>query len=93
MRSRSRGQTSSVTDLVPGQTSGAALLHYAAFTDNIGTINLLLGAGADPLKANNYGHTAMEYAKDKNSKQLIRRYAEKYEYGKKKLKMEEDGGK
>ena len=68
---------------------GCTALHYAALTDNIGTINLLLEAGADPLKANDYGHTAIEYAKDENTKQLIRRYAEKYDQGKKKLEMEE----
>ena len=68
---------------------GCTALHYAALADNIGTINTLLEAGADPLKANDYGHTAIDYAVDENTKQLIRRYAERFEQSKKTHEMEE----
>ena len=40
-------------------------------------------------KANDYGHTAVDYAKDENTKQLIRKYAEKYEQSKRRHEVEE----
>ena len=67
---------------------GCTGLHYAALTDNIGVINTLLEAGADPLKANDYGHTPIDYAKDENTKRLLRKFAEQFEINKKKHEME-----
>jgi len=68
---------------------GCTPLHYAALSDSTGILNALLEAGADPLKANDYGHTPMDYARDPNTKKLLKRFAEKYEVTKKKLEMEE----
>ena len=68
---------------------GCTALHYAVLADNIGVINTLLEAGADPLKANDRGHTPSDYAKDEGTKQLIKKYAEKYERNKRKLEIEE----
>jgi len=68
---------------------GCTPLHYAALADNVGVINTLLEAGADPLKANDYGHTAIDYAKDEKTKKLIRKFAEKYEQSKRKMEIEE----
>ena len=68
---------------------GCTALHYAALVDNIGVINALLEAGADPLKANDYGHTPCDYAKDEGTKKLIRRFAEEYEKNRRKLEVEE----
>ena len=64
-------------------------MHYAALSDSTGILNALLEAGADPLKANDYGHTPMDYARDPNTKKLLKKFAEKYEVTKKKLEMEE----
>ena len=55
----------------------------------LGVLNTLLEAGADPLKSNDYGHTPLDYAKDENTKQLIRKYAEKFEQKKKQRDLEE----
>jgi len=68
---------------------GCTPLHYAALSDSTGAINALLEAGADPLKANDYGHTPMDYAMDPSTKKLLQKYAEKYEERKKKIEMEE----
>jgi len=68
---------------------GCTPLHYAALSDSTGAINALLEAGADPLKANDYGHTPMDYAMDPTTKKLIKKYAEKYEERKKKVELEE----
>jgi len=68
---------------------GCTALHYAALSDNIGVLNTLLESGADPLKSNDYGHTPLDYAKDENTKQLIRKYAEKFEQKKKQRDLEE----
>jgi len=62
---------------------GCTALHYAALADNIGIINALLEAGANPLKSNDYGHTPLDYALDPNTKKLIKKYAEDYEEKKK----------
>jgi len=68
---------------------GCTALHYAALADSTGAINALLEVGADPLKANDYGHTPMDYAVDPSTKRLIKKYAEKYEETKKRKEMEE----
>ena len=68
---------------------GCTALHYAVLADNIGVINALLEAGADPLKANDRGHTPSDYAKDDGTKQLIRKYAETYQRNRRKLEIEE----
>ena len=49
---------------------GCTPLHYAVLADDIGIINLLLEAGADPLRANEYGKTPLDYAKEKGHKEI-----------------------
>ena len=43
---------------------GCTPLHYAVLADDPAVVNLLLEAGSDPLKANDYGRTALDYARD-----------------------------
>ena len=39
----------------------------------------MLEAGADPLRANDYGHTPLDYANDSKAQKLLKHYAEKME--------------
>lgn len=68
---------------------GCTPLHYAALVDDPGIVNALLEAGADPLKANDYGHTPLEYARDPIIKKSLKSYAEKFEEKKAHREMEE----
>ena len=58
---------------------GCTPLHYAALAENRKIIELLLEAGADPLKANDYGVVPHEYTQDPKTKALLKRAAETYE--------------
>lgn len=42
---------------------GCTPLHYAALADDLEVVKILLEAGADPLKANDYGRTPLDYAR------------------------------
>ena len=42
---------------------GCTALHYAVLADDPAIVNMLLEAGADPLKANDYGRTPLDYAR------------------------------
>merc|ERR1719470_620512 len=68
---------------------GCTALHYAALTDSWGALSLLLEAGADPLRANDYGHTPLDYANDPKAQKLLKHYAEKMEERKKLEEQEE----
>jgi len=68
---------------------GCTALHYAALTDSWGALSLLLEAGADPLRANDYGHTPLDYANDPKAQKLLKQYAEKMEERKKLEEQEE----
>lgn len=43
--------------------SGLSALHYASYLDNVSMVEALLQAGANPEHTDNYGNTAMAYAK------------------------------
>lgn len=68
---------------------GCTALHYAALTDSWGVMSVLLEAGADPLKANDYGHTPLDYARDPKAKKLLTQYAEQYEERRRKQELQE----
>ena len=42
---------------------GCTALHYAVLADDPAVVNMLLEAGADPLRANDYGRTPLDYAR------------------------------
>ena len=68
---------------------GCTPLHYAALVDDIGIISLLLEAGADPLRANDYGKTPLDYAKGPKVKDILKRFASVYEENRQKQEIEE----
>ena len=68
---------------------GCTPLHYAVLADDIGLINLLLEGGADPLRANDYGKTPLDYAKDPKVKGILRKFTAKYEENRRKQDLEE----
>lgn len=43
---------------------GFTALHYAALTDSIGVVKVLLEYGANPLIENEAGHKPLQYAKE-----------------------------
>ena len=49
----------------------------------------MLEAGADPLRANDYGHTPLDYANDSKAQKLLKHYAEKMEERRKLEEQEE----
>ena len=49
----------------------------------------MLEAGADPLRANDYGHTPLDYANDPKAQKLLKQYAEQMEERKKLEEQEE----
>jgi len=57
---------------------GCTALHYAALADDPGIVNALLEAGADPLKANDYGKTPLDYAREPTIKRALSLYGEKH---------------
>lgn len=67
---------------------GCTPLHYAALNDDLDLVSLLLKAGADPLRANDYGRTPLEYARDGRVKNLLRRHAEDFEEQRRKQEQE-----
>ena len=66
-------------------------LHYALLIGDIGMVSLLLEAGADPLMANAYGKTPLDYSKglDKKFRILLQKYAVIHEEKRQKLEAEE----
>ena len=68
---------------------GCTPLHYAVLADDRDIVRLLLDAGADPLRPNDYGRTPLDYARDPRIKALLRESGAKFEETRKKLDMEE----
>ena len=62
---------------------------YIFPADSWGALSILLEAGADPLRANDYGHTPLDYANDPKAKKLLKHYAEKMDERKKLEEQEE----
>jgi ATP-dependent Clp protease ATP-binding subunit ClpB len=69
--------------------SGCTPLHYAVLADDIDIVEMLLEAGADPLRANDYGKTPLDYARDTKVKSMLKDYGAKYEERRLKLDKEE----
>ncbi len=67
---------------------GCTALHYAALADDLGVLALLLEAGADPLRANDYGRTPLDYASEGEARRMLKGYAEKYEERRRKKEQE-----
>ena len=67
---------------------GCTALHYAVLADDEATINLLLEAGADPLRTNDYGKSPVDYARDDRTRRLLKKYAAVYEEKRKKEEKE-----
>uniref|UniRef100_A0A8C1HHT4 ClpB family mitochondrial disaggregase n=1 Tax=Cyprinus carpio carpio TaxID=630221 RepID=A0A8C1HHT4_CYPCA len=51
---------------------GCSALHYAALTDDLRTVRMLLDAGANPLQKNELGHTPLTYAKEGETATLLK---------------------
>ena len=68
---------------------GCTPLHYAVLADDIGLINLLLEGGADPRRANDYGKTPIDYARDVKVKDILEKFAAVYEEKRHKQEVEE----
>ena len=68
---------------------GCTALHYAALADDSESVRLLLEAGANPLKTNDYGRMPKDYARDPQIKKLLQKYSEVYEDIRKKQEIEE----
>nr|XP_054754780.1 caseinolytic peptidase B protein homolog [Lytechinus pictus] len=57
---------------------GCTALHYAVLSNDINIVRILLEAGADPMIANENGHTPIQYAKGQAIKQLLEEYDKKF---------------
>ena len=68
---------------------GCTALHYAVLADDIGVISVLLDAGADPLRANEYGRTPLDYARTDQIRGILKKYAEIYAEKRQKHEAEE----
>ena len=68
---------------------GCTALHYAALADDLTTVRILLEAGANPSKSNDYGRKAKDYARDPEMKKLLEKYSEIFDDIKKQEEVEE----
>jgi len=68
---------------------GCTPLHYACLADSLEVVEILLEAGADPLCANDYGHTPLDYAKSSRVKALVAEAGESYQERKKRKEQQE----
>ena len=68
---------------------GWTALHYAALADDLESTIILLEAGANPLKTNDYGRPPKNYARDPQIKKLLDSYSQSFEKKKKELELEE----
>lgn len=58
---------------------GFTALHYAVLADSKACVKALLDAGANPLVENDAGHKPVEYAKEGDIKELLIKYALKFD--------------
>eukprot|EP00095_Tigriopus_kingsejongensis_P003076 snap_masked-scaffold2346_size16788-processed-gene-0.5 protein:Tk03076 transcript:snap_masked-scaffold2346_size16788-processed-gene-0.5-mRNA-1 annotation:"suppressor of potassium transport" len=68
---------------------GCTALHYACLADDAACIRALLEAGADPLQANAYGRTPLDYVRDPPMKALLKQYGREYQERQKRRELEE----
>ncbi|KAK3754788.1 hypothetical protein QZH41_012786 [Actinostola sp. cb2023] len=69
--------------------SGFTPLHYAALSDSLECVLLLLNSGADPTMKDDSGHTATSYTRDQSIADVIQEHSVKFEEEKKKKEAEE----
>ena len=58
---------------------GCTALHYAALTESLEVMEVLLRAGADLLWTNDYGHTPGDYAGSRAARELLAAHTERLE--------------
>ncbi|XP_066522537.1 mitochondrial disaggregase [Hoplias malabaricus] len=68
---------------------GCTPLHYAVLADDLRTVRMLLEAGANPLQANELGHTPLAYAKEGEMSAVLKEWEGKFVEEKKKREAEE----
>jgi len=68
---------------------GWTALHYATLANDYDCIRILLEAGANPLKTDNYGRKPIDYTQNPQIKSKIKKYSETYEATKKQQEVEE----
>ena len=55
------------------QTDGATALHWAAYREDLATVDLLLKAGANVKVANQYGSTPLSLAAENGNSAIVQR--------------------
>ena len=68
---------------------GCTPLHYAALSDDVDSVKILLEAGANPLKSNDYGRLPKDYSRDLQVKKLLEQYSKKHEAKRNQEEIEE----
>uniref|UniRef100_A0A1B6E1C0 Uncharacterized protein n=1 Tax=Clastoptera arizonana TaxID=38151 RepID=A0A1B6E1C0_9HEMI len=68
---------------------GFTALHYAALTDNVEIVEMLLKAGANPCSQNDTGYKPSDYAEDDRVLKILTDYAEKFDEIQKQKEAEE----
>ena len=68
---------------------GCTPLHYAALSDDVDSVKILLEAGANPLKSNDYGKLPKDYSRDPQIKKLLEQYSKKHEAKRNQEEIEE----
>lgn len=58
---------------------GFTPLHYAVLADSKACVKILLDGGANPTIENESGHRAADYARDEGLKEMLQKYAMKYD--------------
>lgn len=58
---------------------GFTALHYAVLADSETCVKALLDGGANPTIENEAGHRAVEYAKEREMKEMLIKHAIKYD--------------
>ncbi|XP_041088748.1 caseinolytic peptidase B protein homolog isoform X2 [Polyodon spathula] len=68
---------------------GCTALHYAVLADDLRTAHILLEAGANPLLANEMGHTPLMYAKEGEMLKLLKDWEVKFQETQRRREAEE----
>ncbi|MGH0159170.1 UNVERIFIED_CONTAM: hypothetical protein FKN15_066409 [Acipenser sinensis] len=68
---------------------GCTALHYAVLADDLRTVQILLEAGANPLLANEMGHTPLMYAKEGEMLKLLKDWEVKFQEVQRRREAEE----
>ncbi|XP_076237465.1 mitochondrial disaggregase isoform X2 [Calliopsis andreniformis] len=68
---------------------GFTALHYAVLADSKACVKILLEGGANPTLENESGHRPVDYARDEEVKEMLQKYALKYDEILKEKEIEE----